>query len=112
MHIIMYVGFLSFTIVIQPQNDVTLIIGRDVELQTSCSIPDRNANVQWYRDGNLVNGGSRITIVPISDIISRLTISSIRTSDSGHYQCEVNGNRSELSGYINVISKFCYMYCF
>ena len=75
--------------------------------QVTCTVPrGTNINtVQWYRNGDLIDENDRITNTTITRL-SRLTVRSIRQSDSGYYQCEINNNnRSSFSGYVNVISK-------
>ena len=90
---------------ISPLNNATFIIDGDNQFQVVCNVPAGTSIVQWYKNGNILHGNSRISAMT-SARLSRLTVRDIRLSDSGYYQCEVNGSRSALSGYINVLSKY------
>ena len=90
---------------ITPANNKTFVFDGDYQFQVVCTVPVGTIVVQWYKNGNIIHSNSRIYNVT-STYTSRLTVRNITLSDSGYYQCEVNGIRSALSGYINVISKY------
>ena len=93
---------------ISPSDNRTFVADINNEFQVACTVPANTSIVHWYKDGNIISGNNRITILNTGRI-SQLTVRDIRLSDAGYYQCEMNNNqRSSLSGYINVISKCWY----
>ena len=86
----------------------TFLVGMVDNFQVTCTVPRGTNNVQWYRNGDLIDENDRITNTTIGRL-SRLTVRNIKQYDSGYYQCEINNNRrSSFSGYVNVISKCKY----
>jgi hypothetical protein len=80
--------------------DSTHVIEND-DANFVCEVSDEDTNVEWYKNGNLIESSDRYKISK-NGRLRTLSITSVKCSDSGEYSCMTSDGRCRTDGVLKV----------